>query len=390
MQRRLTRISLLQAKPAHKRGYRTAVSLHCHTHYSKEHLDFVPRYASQIPIVSSFFSRETDRYYRLSGKTMDFAEWYWTPPVTVQSVIESETQRIERKLGLKPLISLTDHNEIGTANAFQRQGRRPETPISLEWTVPMDGGSLHLGIHNLPTALSGEIARALSIYSRQPREGRFIELLAWLNEYPETLVVLNHPLSDMMGVGAGYHKGLVVGFLNRYGKRIHALEINGYRPWRENRATINLAERYGLPVVSGGDRHGCAPNAVLNLTNGRVFSEFVYEVRKDRISEVLVMPDYWKDLVMRKIESLADFFRYYADRPHGQRRWTDRVFIQLEDGVVKPLSNYWDHTVPMWVKSVMWLVGLVESSYVQPALGMVLARKVKVPLWERIRTMPSN
>ncbi len=33
------------------------------------------------------------------------------------------------------------------------------------------------------------------------------------------------------------------------------------------------------PVISGGDRHGCEPNGVINLTAARTFSEFAQEVR---------------------------------------------------------------------------------------------------------------
>jgi hypothetical protein len=32
-------------------------------------------------------------------------------------------------------------------------------------------------------------------------------------------------------------------------------------------------------IISGGDRHGCEPSAVLNLTNAKTFSEFIDEIR---------------------------------------------------------------------------------------------------------------
>ena len=41
---------------------KTGVSLHCHTKFSKEILDFVPHYAEKIPIVNYFWQRERDKY----------------------------------------------------------------------------------------------------------------------------------------------------------------------------------------------------------------------------------------------------------------------------------------------------------------------------------------
>jgi hypothetical protein len=390
MKRKLTRISLLEANSGSQKGFRSAVSLHCHTHRSKEDLDFVPRYASRIPILASFFDRERERYFRLHGKIMDFAGWYWTPPVPVRAVLESESKRIEKQLDLKPLISMTDHNDISTARFLKTVNTSQDGPISLEWSVPVDGGLLHLGVHNLPSGSSTQIVDELRRHTRNPDISAFDELLELLNQYPETLVVLNHPFSDLWGLGSGRFERLVKDFLTHHNGNIHALEINGYRPRGENRAAVALAEQYGLPLVSGGDRHGSSPNALLNLTKAESFSEFVSEVRYDKVSEVLVMPEYLKDLLTRKVESVADFFRFYPEYPHGQQRWTDRVFIQLEEGVVRPLSNYWEDKAPVWVKSAMWLIRLVESEYVQPALGMAFSRKPGVPFWERIRAMPSS
>jgi len=362
--------------------YRAAVSLHCHTHHSREHLGYIPRYATRIPVIASFFNRERDRYFRLKGKVIDFTGWYWTPPVTVEKVLDSETERIERQLGLQALISVTDHNDISTSRLFQTPQNCHNIPTSLEWTVPVDGGALHLGVHNLPSEASSQIVNELLLHTRKSESKRVKELLASLNGYPETLVVLNHPMSDIESLGIGRLKTLVMGFLKRYGRKIHALEINGYRSWNENRATVALAEQFGLPVVSGGDRHGRAPNAVLNLTNATRFSEFVSEIRYDKLTQLLIMPEYWEDLFTRKLEAMAEFFRYYPEYPPGLQRWTDRVFIPVDDGVVRPVSHYWEQTVPLWVKSAMWLVRLVRSKYLQPAVRMAFSRKAREASWE--------
>jgi hypothetical protein len=323
------------------------------------------------------------------GRPIDFARWYWTPPVTVQTVFKSETERIKRKLGLRPLVSLTDHNDICTAKTLQRPDSSEDVPISLEWTVPVNGFVFHLGVHNLPSRLSMDIVEELVRYTRQPTENRFVELLSLLNGHPETLVVLNHPLSDLRSLGNGQVKGLVTGFLNRHNGCIHALEINGYRAWSENQTIVDLAEQFGLPIVSGGDRHFRAPNAVLNLSKATSFSGFVSEVRKDKISDVLVMPEYREDLLKRKLESVADFFRYHPDHPQGQKRWRDRVFVQHEDGFVRPLSHYWNQTAPTWVKPVMWFVCLMGSKYLRMAFRTAFVRRVGVALWEHINALPS-
>jgi len=47
-------------------------------------------------------------------------------------------------LGLRPLVSLTDHDNIDAGLALE------DEPISVEWTVPYERSIVHLGIHNLP------------------------------------------------------------------------------------------------------------------------------------------------------------------------------------------------------------------------------------------------
>ena len=384
MRLKKSNITILDVGSCPPKGFRTAVSLHSHTLHSKEGLAFVPRYASRIPIICFFFDRESDRYFRLNGKRMDFERWYWTPPVAANTVFKSESERIQSQLGLKPLVSVTDHDDISTAMVLRLLDPSCSVPISLEWTLPISGTAIHIGIHNLPPDLSTSVMGEIARYKSGPNSARFAELLAWLNEYPGILMVLNHPLSDLNSVGSERLKAILTEFLSHHRAGIHALEINGYRPWRENHAAFALAEQYKLTVISGGDRHGCSPNAVLNLTNAATFSEFVSEIRNDKASEVLLMPEYQESLYARKLESVADFFRYRPDNPVGQQRWTDRVFIRFEGGLVQPLSTYWHRTVPLWVKSAMWFVCLLGNRNIQPALHMALARKLGVAFLARM------
>jgi hypothetical protein len=371
-----TSIVLFGRRYAHEEGWRTAVSLHAHTRHSKENLGFVHGCAGRIPVVSRFYRQERNRYLRYQRKALDFRRAYWTPPLPARKVYESERDRIHDSLGIEALVSLTDHDEAPQTLSPQYSDSWQKMPISLEWTVPISPNLFHLGVHNVPFALSRTIVKGLMSYTNSPGEGDLDQLLDWINEHPETLVVLNHPLSDLKPVGREALKKSVGKFLSRYRGKVHALEINGYRTWEENRATMALAERFQLPLISGGDRHGCACNAVLNLTSAESFSEFAAEIRHDRISRIIIMPEYRnKSLLVRKMETVADFFRDYPQCPHGRQPWTDRVFFQLEDGAVRPLSFYWQRTVPMWVKSVMWIIRLVGLQYAREILRIVLARK---------------
>jgi hypothetical protein len=332
--------------------------------------------------------RETHRYKRLTGQAIDFTAWYWTPPPTAQTVIDSETGRIQSQLGLRALVSLSDHDDISGPRDVDASGVDTALPISLEWTVPVNGGLLHLGVHNLPPERSVDIVNDLMAYTSELKTRSLPDLLAMLNDSPGTLLVMNHPLSNPDGRGAARLRRVATGFLDRHGEHIHALEFNGYRPWSENRMVMRLAEEFGKPVVSGGDRHGTAPNAIVNVTRADTFSAFVNEVRRDKVSTVLVMPEYQEeDLIMRKLAVVTDFFRYYPDYPLGHRRWTDRVFIKLDDGVIRPLSKCWDHTTPAWIKSVMWFVHLMGGRYIQPAFRMSFIRKIGLALWGHVQTV---
>ena len=108
-----------------------------------------------------------------------------------------------------------------------------------------------------------------------------------LNSCAETLVVLNHPLWDEKGIGAEEHRRALGELIERHGSHIHAFEINGLRCWQENGETAALGRARNVPVVSGGDRHGREPNAILNLSAAESFADFVHEVRYERKSHVV-------------------------------------------------------------------------------------------------------
>jgi len=375
----LTRLHVYERRdhlPHHAKRFRTAVSLHCHTNHSRELLTFIPHYAKSIPIVSRFYRREMDRYPVVYGKTIDFSRAWWTPPLTARQVFEMETLEVESRLGLPAIVSITDHDEIAAGLWLQALDSQGRIPVSVEWTAPYGKGFFHLGVHNLPPDQASDVMREMSAYSRQAEPRMELrDLLAWINEFPQTLVVLNHPLWDIEFIGAQQHAVALGVFLGEHKAWIHALEVNGFRSWRENKAVMAMAKDFGLPVVSGGDRHGCRSNTVLNLTRALSFAEFAAEVREDGRSDILLMPEYRESRVLRTLEVVADVLRHYPNHPQGQFIWTNRVFIDFEDTGARPLSDYWKRGGPVWVRAALWGLRTMGSHRVKPALRMALAQE---------------
>jgi hypothetical protein len=104
-----------------------------------------------------------------------------------------------------------------------------------------------------------------------------------------------------------------------------------------------MARDINYPVVSGGDRHGREPNAVLNLTNAATFAEFVSELREGGASEIVIMPQYREPFNLRVLQVVWDILRNDRGMAGEESRWTERVFFELVDGVPMPLSQCWEY-----------------------------------------------
>jgi len=362
------RVLFYNARTDFQARFRSAVSLHAHTQCSKEDLGFLPLYAARIPVVSFLYHLEMQRRRGACEPNVDFRRGYWVPPLSADGVYLSERRRIHRRLGLKALVSITDHDELRATVQLRKNRPNAETPLSVEWTVPYGGRILHLGLHNLPEREAAGWMRELRSYTRQPIEAHLDRILSRLHEYRHVLVVLNHPFCDLVDLAAARQRRPVLEFLRRYGDRIHALEFNGYRSWQENRLTRVLARRFGIPLVSGGDRHCWAPNAVLNLSRATTFAGFVEEVRQRKTSTVLVMPQYRRRLWVREVEALGDFFRCDPKEATGGKPWTERVFYRNEHGLERPLAYYWKRFLPLWVKMVLGVTSLTANRYIQTAV----------------------
>jgi hypothetical protein len=377
-----TRLHILREPENLASRARTGVSLHCHTEHSKEMLDFIPHYAQKLPIIAQFYRKEDAKYKEKKGR--DFAYYfssaYWSPPLTANGVYEIEKRQIE-EAGIAPIVSLTDHDSID-ANITINESET--APISLEWTVPFEYGYFHVGVHNLPKDRARELTETLLDYTfnkEQHSNARLTEMLAMLNEIPTALVILNHPLWDIELVGEERHRQLLKDFIRIHGRWIHAFEINGFRSWSENKAVIEMAESLGIPVATGGDRHGCKPNTVINLTNAVTFEEFVDEIRDGRKSEVVLMPEYEHPIHSRQLQSFSEILKNYPEFAEHRRRWFDRVFFDLGDdkGIV-PLSTHgWKRGGPTWLRAAIWTLGVLGSPAARPMFRLARKRADRVP-----------
>ena len=351
-------------------SFRTAISLHSHTMHSRETLELIPKFMADVPWLARAIRIEEERYRSFTGRTLDFSRAFWRPPLAPREALDLEKGQIE-SLDLNPLVSFSDHDDIQAG--WLLAVLEPGFPASVEWTVPFGPTFFHLGLHNLPPQRAAEVMSDLAEYTRQPSPERLRALLAMLHEIDETLVILNHPLWDENRIGAVEHAHLLGRFLGQHGDYVHALELNGLRPWAENRRVMWLAEHSGHVLISGGDRHGLEPNANLNLTNARTFTEFVAEIREDRISDVLFLPQYREPPPLRMMETMWDILRDYPELPPERRRWSDRVFYIQDDGVSTPLSALWKGDGPWLVRCLLGALRAVANQQMRGAVRLALA-----------------
>jgi hypothetical protein len=373
-----TKLSCFWHRPDLGRDTRAAVSLHGHTNRSKESLQFIPELARKGPMLHEALQKQCQR----SRIPVDFARAYWTPPLTPKLAYETEKNQIENTLGLSSLVSLTDHDNIEAPVLLRRERETAKMPISLEWSVPFEGTIFHLGVHNLPGRQAQSIMDDLAEYTRRPNEEILCELLAMLDGFPQVLVVFNHPLWTQSCVGVHREGQVLERFLNCAVEFLHAFEINATRSVRENNQVAQLAEQWNRPLVSGGDRHGCAASGALNLTRAETFSEFVGEIRREQRSHVLLMPQYSEPVSIRTTRTLLDVIRNYPEYPIGSQRWDERVFHpDANGGLDRPLSSLWK-SPPAFLERILSSIRLLENVVVQRAMRRMFRADVSDSLRE--------
>ena len=364
-------ISYLWRDQNASRGFRSGVSLHSHTNQSRETLDFLANFGNQYPLMRPIISRLERRAEQNHGFKVNYAASYWTPPMTPKLAFDLEHKQIE-KLDVAPMVSITDHDTIQAPMLLRTVPSARHIPVSVEWSAPYGGvQSFHLGIHNLPSAHAQKWMSTFQEFTANPSDTRFTEILVALHEEPNVLVVFNHPMWDLYLVGKEKHVFLVNEFIQKNGAYLHAVELNGLRHWDENRATRRLAEKWNLVMISGGDRHGVEPNANINLTQAATFTEFVHEIRREKRSNILFMPQYAEPWKHRILHSAIDAVRHYPEFPQGSRTWDDRVYHPDMSGVVRPLRELWpDGTAPGIVTFLLGVVQMMGRGLVSGGLRM--------------------
>ena len=367
-----TSVSYLWREPGAAKGFRAGVSLHGHTNQSKETLDFIAEMSTNCWGVVRRAMRWCEaRCEAYSGITPDYKRSYWTPPLNPKMAYDLEAGQIQTLLQLPAMVSLTDHDDIQAPLLLRNVPAARGIPVSLEWTVPFGETAFHFGIHNLPSACGAEWMARMAAFTAKPSIPELRAMLAELDEMPGVLVVFNHPMWDLYAVGRERHEVLVNDFMVVYGQYIHAMELNGLRHWKENHAVTELARGWGQLVISGGDRHGVEPNANVNLTQATSFTEFVHEVRREKISHVLYMPQYAEPWKHRILNSTLDAIREYPHFPEGSRRWDERVYHPDSKGEMQPLSKLWVHGhAPVYLEAVIRSVRAMGAAPVSGGLRM--------------------
>jgi hypothetical protein len=354
-----TRIHFLPSHRSVIRAFRTGVSLHSHTEFSQEELSSLPRHLERLPVVSHFLHREMERYRAKTGQPVDFSRAYWRGPLDARSAHDLEKKQIER-LDLPAIVSLTDHDNIDAGLQLRSEYFISDSPVSVEWTVPFEHTYFHIGVHNMPPQHAPSIMRRMAEYTRHPSAPALGQFLEELDADRSVLIVFNHPLWDMAGIGHDLTLAAVTRFLRIYGPRVHALEINGLRSWPENLGVVHLAQESGHPAVSGGDRHGLEPNATINLTRAVNFAQFAQEIREERTSDIAILPQYGEPLYLRHLLTAWDAVR---EHPQLERqRWIARVFVRCDDGTERPLSHIWTEGAPRWIDPCLNIIGVLASA----------------------------
>jgi hypothetical protein len=365
-------LSCFWNEPKVSAGYRAAVSLHSHTNHSKESLRFVLEFAQKRPLLRWALERQSRR----STLPVDWVRAYWTPPLVPKLAFEVERNQIEQVLALAALVSLTDHDIISAPTLLRVLEQTGRIPLSLEWSVPFEGAIFHLGVHNLPTKCAQSIVADLGAYTSHRSDFQLGELLAMLHQFPEVLLIFNHPLWDLSDVGAQRYEHVLGRFLTGNVRFLHAFELNATRSQKENNNVIELAGRWRRLLISGGDRHGCEPSGALNLTHAESFSEFVHEIRIEQRSHVLFMPQYAEPLGVRTAQTVLDVIRDYPEYSAGCRRWDDRIFHPDQSPAgEQQISALWE-APPAFIERIFSVMRVLENASVRRAFGQILRNEI--------------
>jgi len=348
--------------------FRSGISLHSHTMYSKEYLGRLPTYIAKFPVGGYVIERELGRLHLYQKWNFDFSKIYWTPPLSPREAHKLESEQIRSRLGLRAMVSLSDHDNIEAGMHLRMLEGTASVPIAVEWTVPFEDTVFHIGVHNLSEESAMAWMAELASFTTKPDGKKLRGILGGLSSEKCVLVVLNHPYWDAESIGPERHKRALTSFFSKFLPHIHAIEVNGMRSRKENREVLQLGAALRVPVVSGGDRHGLEANAVLNVSQAESFEEFVREVREEKSSEIMLMPPYFEPLPLRLVENA---WHALSDAPgeFGRGHWMTRVFFE-QNGEAKALSQFTGTRFHHLVDQFRWVISLVANPVLRPALRL--------------------
>jgi hypothetical protein len=348
-------------------AFRSGVCLHGHTMHSQECLSFLPTHLRRVPVLSQIVG-----YYQRAPRRVDFARAWWTPPHSPASALALERDQIF-KLGLRPMVSITDHDNVGAGLALGITCEPTDTPLSVEWTVPYERTIFHLGVHNIPRAEARCWMDTMAEYTAAPREHLLPAILDEFTRVPDTLIVLNHPFWLEEGVAEPDHRPGLDRLLRECIGWLDAFELNGTRGWKENADVIALARAYDRPLISGGDRHASEPAACINLTNAGTFAEFVSEIHAG-YSSVLFLPQYREPIAQRVLEAAGEILRTYPEYP-GREHWSDRIFYRGDDGIARSVAQIWEGREPRLLQAAASALQFLSGAPLRPALRLFLSQR---------------
>ncbi len=103
----------------------------------------------------------------------------------------------------------------------------------------------------------------------------------------------------------------------------------------------------------------------------RMFGEFMNEIRVEKRSHVLFMPQYAEPLGIRTAQAVLDVIRDYPGYSSGSRHWDDRVFHPDQSAVgEQQISALWK-APPAFIERIFAVMRLMENAALQRVLGQI-------------------
>jgi hypothetical protein len=296
--------------PHPAREFGCAVSPHNHSHHSIENMSFLNEVV-KLRFMRPFRGLLQSAFGLAGIADLNYADIYYRSPLSVEDVLQAESDSVAN-LGFDGVyLGITDHDEI--AGSIELLRIHPElaarNSLGEEISIYFDDYLFHLGVTGMPAAGVEQLHAVLQLAARERRLDDLFEML----RASGSLVVFNHPLVPW---GKDPGRKIPAGaLLDRYGWAIHALEYNGMRSRKENDLVLQLARQVGKPVVGGGDSHLLLASSVLSLTHAANFQEFAEEVKQGR-AVPLVLPTFFAPLRWKIFLRVLYFIAHYRRIGH--------------------------------------------------------------------------